>query len=44
MKLSFSVKGWQNYGWEDYCNIASDIGFAGVELHNIKNKEFKISS
>ena len=41
MKLSFSIKGWQNYGWEDYCNIASELGFAGVELHNIKNKEFR---
>ncbi len=43
MKLSFSIKGWQNYGWEDYCNIASELGFAGVELHNIKNKEFRSS-
>ena len=43
MKLSFSIKGWQNYGWEDYLNIASELGFAGVELHNIKNKEFRSS-
>ncbi len=41
MKLSFSVKGWDEYSWHDYCNIAKELGFDGIELHNKKADAFK---
>ncbi len=41
MKLSFSVKGWDQYSWNDYCNIAKELGFDGIELHNKKTGVFK---
>lgn len=37
MNLSFSIKGWQNYQWEDICQMAKDLNFKGIELHDIKN-------
>ena len=40
MKLSFSTKGWHNSSFEDFCNIAADLGFDGIELHNINNRLF----
>ncbi|MGI6013592.1 MAG: AMP-binding protein [Oscillospiraceae bacterium] len=35
MKLSFSTKGWTGYSWSDYCDMAIDMGFDGIELHDI---------
>ena len=35
MKLSFSTKGWHNNSFEEFCDIAKDLKFAGIELHNI---------
>lgn len=35
MKLSFSTFGWHDYTWEDFCAVAKDGGFAGIEVHNI---------
>ncbi len=40
MKLSFSTKGWHNNTFEELCNIASDLRFQGIELHNIYNRLF----
>ena len=40
MKLSFSTKGWHNSSFEDFCAIASDLKFQGIELHNIHNRLF----
>lgn len=40
MKLSFSTKGWHGYLWEDFCKIAEQQHFAGIELHNIHNPSF----
>ena len=34
MKLSFSTKGWRGVGWEDFCRMAQEFGFAGIELHD----------
>ena len=34
MNLSFSIKGWQGRQWDDYCNLAKDLGFSGIELTN----------
>ncbi len=36
MKLSFSTFGWHSYTWRDFCGIAKDGGFAGIEVHNIR--------
>ena len=42
MKLSFSTKGWHNRSFEDFCEIAKDFGFEGIELHHIHNPLFLI--
>ncbi|MBR2589761.1 MAG: AMP-binding protein [Clostridia bacterium] len=40
MKLSFSTKGWYGLSFEQFCDTAEDLGFKGIELHNIKNRLF----
>ena len=40
MKLSFSTKGWHNSSFDDFCAIAKDLKFQGIELHNIHNRLF----
>ncbi len=40
MKLSFSTKGWHDSRFENFCDIANDLGFEGIELHNIHNRLF----
>ena len=40
MKFSFSTKGWHNSTFEEFCDIAQDLGFEGIELHNIHNRLF----
>jgi fatty-acyl-CoA synthase len=40
MKFSFSTKGWHNYSFDDFCAIAKDLKFDGIELHNINNRLF----
>ncbi|MCI8526380.1 MAG: AMP-binding protein [Oscillospiraceae bacterium] len=36
MKLSFSIRGWQGYSWEDFCAAACEMRLQGIELHNIQ--------
>ena len=40
MKLSFSTKGWHNNAFDEFCDIAVDLGFGGIELHNVNNRLF----
>ena len=40
MKLSFSTKGWHEGSFEDFCDVAADLHFEGIELHNIYNRLF----
>ena len=40
MKLSFSTKGWHNSTFDEFCDIAKDLKFSGIELHNIHNRLF----
>ncbi len=40
MKLSFSTKGWHNNTFDEFCEIAKDLNFKGIELHNIHNRLF----
>ena len=40
MKLSFSTKGWHGRSFDDFCDIAVDLKFQGIELHNIHNELF----
>ncbi|MBQ7713169.1 MAG: AMP-binding protein, partial [Clostridia bacterium] len=40
MKLSFSTKGWHDSSFDDFCTLAVDLGFDGVELHNIHTRLF----
>ncbi len=36
MKLSFSTKGWHNKSFDEFCVLAKDMRFKGIELHNVK--------
>ena len=40
MKLSFSTKGWHGIAFDEFCGVAEDLGFKGIELHNIHNRLF----
>ena len=40
MKLSFSTKGWHNSTFDEFCDIATELKFGGIELHNIHNRLF----
>ena len=40
MKLSFSTKGWHNNTFDEFCDIAKELKFKGIELHNIHNRLF----
>jgi len=42
MKLSFSTKGWHDSSFEDFCTIAKELKFQGIELHNIHNRLFNL--
>ena len=35
MRLSFSTKGWHDASWEDFMTAAADLGFEGIEIHNL---------
>ncbi|MBR3778361.1 MAG: AMP-binding protein, partial [Clostridia bacterium] len=40
MKLSFSTKGWHTPTFPQFCEVAEDLRFQGIELHNIYNRLF----
>lgn len=40
MKLAFSTKGWHQKSFEDFCGIAEDLKFGGIEIHNIHGSMF----
>ena len=40
MKFSFSTKGWKGCSWADFCRMAKEYGFSGIELHDIGSKVF----
>ena len=40
MKLSFSTRGWHENTFNEFCQIANDLKFDGIELHNIYNRLF----
>ena len=37
MKLSFSTNGWLGFDWADFTAMATDVGFDGIEIHNIND-------
>lgn len=38
MKLSFSVKGWEDYSWQDFNDLAIENNFKGIDLCPEANK------
>lgn len=40
MKLSFTTKGWDSVSFDEFCRIACDTGFQGIELYGIDNPMF----
>ena len=41
MKLSFSTNGWNGFTWEDFYTMAKDLGFSGIEIHDIAEQTFQ---
>ena len=41
MKLSFSTRGWKGYTFSEFCDAAKDMGFSGLELHNLRDEAFR---
>ncbi len=40
MKYSFSTKGWHESTFEEFCAIAAELHFEGIEPHNVHNRLF----
>ncbi|MEE1011253.1 MAG: TIM barrel protein, partial [Acutalibacteraceae bacterium] len=40
MKISFSTNGWQDLTWAEFINTADELGFNGIEIHNITDVRF----
>ena len=40
MKYSFLTKGWHNNTFDEFCAVAKELKFKGIELHNIHNRLF----
>ena len=40
MKYSFLTKGWHNNTFDEFCDVAKELKFKGIELHNIYNRLF----
>ena len=40
MKYSFLTKGWHNSTFDEFCSVAKELKFKGIELHNIHNRLF----
>ena len=40
MKFSFSTKGWKGCTWDDFCRMAREYSFSGIELHDIDDAVF----
>ncbi len=40
MKYSFLTKGWHNNTFDEFCDVAKELKFKGIELHNIHNRLF----
>ena len=40
MKLAFSTKGWHGRSFAELCDIAAELRFGGIELHNVRNDLF----
>ena len=35
MNLSFSTRGWPDLSWEEMMDLATDMGFGGIEVYNL---------
>lgn len=40
MKLSFSTNGWHDFSWREFFAMANDLGYNGIEIHDIFNQRF----
>ena len=41
MKLAFSTDYWKGFSWAEYCAIAKEMQFSGIEIHDIDEAVFK---
>ncbi len=44
MRLSYTVKGWEGFTWDEFCDAAKEAGLRGVELHSKKSRSFADTS
>ncbi|MBQ1312297.1 MAG: AMP-binding protein, partial [Blautia sp.] len=44
MKLSFSIKNWNSYTWNEFCQVALDSKLQGIEIFNVKGRIFQEKS
>ncbi len=40
MRLSYTVKGWEGFSWDEFCDAAKEAGLRGIELHSKKSHSF----
>ncbi|MBP5303329.1 MAG: AMP-binding protein [Clostridia bacterium] len=40
MKLCYSTNGWYGFDWVDLTSMATDLGYEGIEIHNLGSEEF----
>ena len=40
MKLSFSIRNWNDLSWNEFCATAAEVRMQGVELYNVKSPAF----
>ena len=39
MKLSFSTRGWPGFSFDEMLEVATDMGFGGIEVYNLPKFE-----
>ena len=35
MKLSFSTRGWPGFSFDEMLDVATEMGFSGIEVYNL---------
>ena len=41
MKLSFSIKNWNDISWSEFCDVAENTRMSGIEIYDVGSELFK---
>lgn len=41
LKLSFSIRHWDNTGWEEFCSTAAETRMSGIEIYDVAGPVFQ---